>query len=75
MKYSNFLNLAALCLKFKPLMLYLCRDNTFLSTGEVIVLKRGSVTPDDNTASDIDDIVKRLTCTSDGCEVDTILYT
>ena len=33
------------------------------------MIKRGTVTPDDNTAGDVDDIVKRLTCTSDGCEV------
>ena len=48
-----------------------CFRNTYPShlTGEVIVIKRGTVTPDDNTAGDVDDIVKRLTCTSDGCEV------
>ena len=38
-------------------------------SGEVIVMKRDTTSADDDSTSDIDDIVKRLTCTSDGCEV------
>ena len=32
-------------------------------------MKRDTTSADDDSTSDIDDIVKRLTCTSDGCEV------
>ena len=32
-------------------------------------MKRDTTSTDDDSTSDIDDIVKRLTCTSDGCEV------
>ena len=38
-------------------------------SGEVIVMKRDTTSTEDDSTSDIDDIVKRLTCTSDGCEV------
>ena len=36
-------------------------------------MKRDTTSPDDDTTGDIDDIVKRLTCTSDGCEVGKVL--
>ncbi|KAL5255158.1 hypothetical protein ACHWQZ_G014555 [Mnemiopsis leidyi] len=44
----------------------------YYDTGEVIVMKRDTTSADDDSTSDIDDIVKRLTCTSDGCETQEI---
>ncbi|XP_063682341.1 signal-induced proliferation-associated 1-like protein 1 isoform X3 [Bolinopsis microptera] len=44
----------------------------YYDTGEVIVMKRDTTSTQDDSTSDIDDIVKRLTCTSDGCETQEI---
>ena len=37
-------------------------------------MKRDTTSTQDDSTSDIDDIVKRLTCTSDGCEVITLAH-